>query len=90
MVGGELHDEEVRSLSDLVEEAAQLAPRKSKEKKIWRDEVGPSKTKAHERTFSHVKQKKRVDEVNVSSPIKIPTTPRKHKGKEKFLNQRWS
>jgi len=33
MVGGELHDEEVRSLRDLVEEAAQLVPRKSKKKK---------------------------------------------------------
>jgi hypothetical protein len=59
-------------------------------KKVWRDEVGPSKTKAHEKTSSHVKQRKGVDEVNVSSPIKIPTTPQKHKRKEKFLNQWWS
>jgi hypothetical protein len=90
MVGRELRHEEVRSLKDLVEEVAQLAPRKSKKKKIWRDEAGPSKTKAHERTSSHVKQRKGVDKVNVGSLIKIPMAPQKHKGKEKFLNQWWN
>jgi len=39
MVGGELHGEEAWSLKDVVEEAAQLALRKSKKKKTRRDEV---------------------------------------------------
>lgn len=42
MVAGELCDEEVWSLKDLMEEVAQLAPQKSKEKKTRRDEASSS------------------------------------------------
>jgi len=62
---------------------AQLVPRKSKKPK-W-DEGGLNKTKAHERTLSPVKQRKGMDKVNVGPLIKTPTTPQKHKRKEKVL-----
>ncbi len=45
--------------------------------------MGPSKAKAHERTFSLVKQRKGVDEVNMGSPMKTLVAPQKQKGKEK-------
>jgi hypothetical protein len=85
MVGEELHDEEAQNLKELVEETTQPTPQKSKKKKTRNDEMGPSKAKAHERTPYPIKQRKGVDEVNVSSSAKTPTTPKKHKGKEKVL-----
>jgi hypothetical protein len=75
MVGGKLHDEEAQSLKDLVEEAIEHIPRKSKKKKMGKDEVGSSKAKAHERTPSPIKQKKGMDEVSVGSLVKTPTIP---------------
>jgi hypothetical protein len=36
-------------------------------------------------TPSHVKQRKGGDEVSVSSSMKTPMTPKKHKGKEKVF-----
>jgi hypothetical protein len=42
VAGGELCDEEVWSLRDLVEEVAQLVPQKSKKKKARRDEASSS------------------------------------------------
>ncbi len=84
MVCGELHDEKARSLKDLVEEAVEPTQRKCKKKKTRKDEAGPSKARAHDRTPSLVKQRKGVDEVSVDSPMKTPTTPQKQKGKEKI------
>jgi hypothetical protein len=55
MVGGELRDEKTWSSKDLVEEASQLAPWKSKNKKMGEDEAGLNKTKAHEKTLPLVK-----------------------------------
>jgi hypothetical protein len=43
MVGGELHDEVAQSLRDVVEEVAQLAPRKSKKKQMGKDEAKQNK-----------------------------------------------
>lgn len=83
MAGGKHHDEKAWSLKDLVEEVAYLAPKKSK-KTRW-DETNPNKAKAHERTPSLIKQRKGVDKVSVGSSVKIPTTPQKHKRKEKAL-----
>jgi len=48
-----------------------------------KDEMGPSKAKAHERIFSLVKQRKGVDEVNMGSLVKTLVAPQKQKGKEK-------
>jgi hypothetical protein len=45
--------------------------------------VGPSKAKVREKIPSLVKQKKGVDEGRVGSPMKIPTTFQKQKGKKK-------
>jgi hypothetical protein len=45
--------------------------------------VGSSKARAHKKTPSFIKQRKEVDEVNVDSPAKTPTTPWKQKEKEK-------
>lgn len=83
LVGGELHDEKAQSLKDSVEEAIKHAPWKFKKKMMGRDEVGSSKARAHEKTPSFIKQRKEVDEVNVDSPAKTPTTPWKQKEKEK-------
>jgi hypothetical protein len=58
-----------------VEEAIEHIPRKSKKKKMGKDEVGSSKAKAHERTPSPIKQKKGMDEVSVGSLVKTPTIP---------------
>jgi hypothetical protein len=58
---------------------------KIQKKKIGKDDVGPSKAKAHERTFYLIKQRKGVDEVNMDSPAKTPTALKKHKGKEKVF-----
>jgi len=44
---------------------------------------GPSRAKAHDRTPSLVKQRKRVDEVNVGPLVKTPAALQKHKKKEK-------
>jgi hypothetical protein len=75
MVGNKLCDEEAQSLKDLVEEAVKHVSRKSKHKKMGKDEIGSSKAKAHERTLSLIKQRKGMDEVNVGSLVKTPTTP---------------
>jgi hypothetical protein len=81
MVGDKLHDEKVQSLKDSLEEVAKLLPRKTKKKKMGKDEAGLSKTKAHER-IPFVAQRKGEDEVNVSSLVKTPMAPKKNKRKE--------
>jgi hypothetical protein len=89
-VGNELRDEEAQSLKDLVEEAIKHVSRKSKKKKMGKDEVGSSKAKAHERTLSPIKQRKGLDKVSVGSPVKTPHNSLKAKGEGKFLNQLWN
>jgi hypothetical protein len=74
MVGGEFCDEETKNLKDLVKEVEQHVPQKFKNKKTRKDEVGPSKAKAHEKTPCLVKQRKGMDEVNVGSLVKTSTT----------------
>ncbi len=85
MVGNELHDEEVQSLRDLVEEAAKAPPQKTKKKKTRKDEA--SLNKAHERILSFVTRRRGEDEVKVGYVQKLPQFPKRIKGKKKFLNQ---
>jgi len=82
MVGEELHGEE---LQDLVKEATQPIPQKPKKKKTGKDEAGPSKAKAHERTLYPINQKKGVNELSMGSSTKTLVAPEKHKGKEKVF-----
>lgn len=86
MVGKELHEEEVQSLREVVEEAVEAPPHKSKKNKRKRkDEVGPSKAMAQERTPSLVALSKGEIKTSVGSLIKTIVVPKKSKGKEKFL-----
>ncbi len=67
-----------------MEEAAKLPPHKSKKKNTkMKDEVGPSKIVAQERTFSLIACNKGETEARVGSPLKTLATPKKSKGKEK-------
>jgi hypothetical protein len=81
MVGKELREEDVQNLREMVEEAVETPPHKSKKKKMKRkDEVRPSKVVAEERTSSLVALNNGEIKASVGSPIKTPMVPKKNKG----------
>jgi hypothetical protein len=69
MIGKELRDEEARRPRDLVEEVVEPIPQNSKKKKMRKDEMGLSKTRAHGKTPPPIKQRKGVDEMSMGSPM---------------------
>ncbi len=59
MIGEQVHDEEVQSIQNMVEEVAKASPWKTKKKTMKRKyEAGPSKAKAHEKTPSPLFEKR--------------------------------